>query len=844
MATREATEGESGTLSDLDGSEALRRCVRDLVALSTLAAIWSRASESQIAEGLGEILVRTLALDLVYVRIRGSNLPDLVTVHEQQTRLDGEMARAAAAALEPWLVAADVDEVRLAPHPIGEGRLRLVVLPLGYQEGIGMLAAGSARPDFPNHVDRLLLSVAANQAAVVLQRRQSEELLRRSESELSDFFENAAVGIHWVGPDGTILRTNQAELDLLGYQRDEYVGHNIAEFHVDRPAIEGILQRLAGGEMITGYEACLRCKDGAMKDVVIDSNVKWEDGRFVNTRCFTRDVTERRRAERTARFLADASSALSELSGQESTLRRIAGLAVPHFADWCAVDLAGADGSLRRLAGTHADPRRAAMMDLLASRYPPRPDDRHGPGRVLRTGQSEWIGRVDEGDLAAMARDGEHLELLRSLDLESCIYVPVRSRTRTVGVLSFACTASKRQFGESDLRAAEDLADRTAIAIDNANLLHALTEADRRKDEFLAMLAHELRNPLAPIRNAVEILNAKGPVVPELQWARAVIGRQIAQMGRLVDDLLDVSRISRGKIELRKERVALASVIGGALEATRPTAEKWGHELTVVLPAEPLEVEGDVVRLGQVVLNLVDNACKYTDRGGRISLRVERDGAQAVIRVRDSGIGIPPEMLGQIFDMFTQVDRSLDRAQGGLGIGLTLVNRLVELHGGSVEAFSEGSGKGSEFVVRLPLAGAAARSGENGADEPAAPLSRPRRILVVDDNRDSADSLALLLGMQGHEVRTRYDGLGAVEEAAVFRPHVALLDIGLPGLNGYEAARRIREGVEGKEILLVAITGWGQEEDRLRSEQAGFDRHITKPVALRELNSLLSALLR
>jgi CheY-like chemotaxis protein len=278
------------------------------------------------------------------------------------------------------------------------------------------------------------------------------------------------------------------------------------------------------------------------------------------------------------------------------------------------------------------------------------------------------------------------------------------------------------------------------------------------------------------------------------------------------------------------------------LEASRATVEKAGHELSVVLPGEPLVVEGDVVRLSQVLVNLVDNACKYTERGGRISLAVERDGAQAVIRVRDNGIGIPTERLGDIFDMFTQVDRSLERSQGGLGIGLTLVSRLVAMHGGTVEAHSEGAGRGSELVVRLPLAEAAKEEAPAAETREAAPPVRARRILVVDDNRDSADTLGMLLGLQGHDVRTCYDGLTAIDVARTFRPEVALLDIGLPGLNGYEAARRIRESEDGKRIVLVAITGWGQEEDRRRSASAGFDHHVTKPVELKVLDGLLAAL--
>jgi CheY-like chemotaxis protein len=288
-----------------------------------------------------------------------------------------------------------------------------------------------------------------------------------------------------------------------------------------------------------------------------------------------------------------------------------------------------------------------------------------------------------------------------------------------------------------------------------------------------------------------------------------LIDRQAQQMTRLVDDLLDVSRITRGKIELRKQRVPLAAVLCSAVEASRPLVEKWGHELTVTVPPEPVYLEADPTRLAQVLLNLLNNAAKYTEQGGRIWLTAEQDGRQVVIRVKDTGVGIPAEMLPRIFEMFVQVDHSLERSQGGLGLGLTLVHRLVQMHGGSVEAYSDGPGRGSEFVVRLPVAGEVEgrglRGGAGDGEKPPAPVGC--RILVVDDNRDAADSLGMLLRMLGNEVHTAHDGLEAVGAAAVFRPDVVLLDIGLPKLNGYEAARRIREQRGGGDMVLVALTG-------------------------------------
>ncbi|MCA1705262.1 MAG: response regulator, partial [Actinobacteria bacterium] len=309
---------------------------------------------------------------------------------------------------------------------------------------------------------------------------------------------------------------------------------------------------------------------------------------------------------------------------------------------------------------------------------------------------------------------------------------------------------------------------------------------------------------------------------------------------RLVDDLLDVSRITKGKIELRKQRVELAAVVNSAVEASRPLIEKWGHGLTITIPPQPVQIDVDPTRMAQVLSNLLNNAAKYMDQGGRILVIAERQSGHVLIRVKDTGIGIPTETLPRIFDMFMQVDRSLERSEGGLGIGLTLVQRLVEMHGGTVEARSDGPGKGSEFVVRLAVAEVKDPGPQRAACEHEKGAAPARRILVVDDNRDVADSLGMLLRMMGNEVHTAHDGLEAVGAAAAFQPDVVLLDLGLPKLNGYEAARRIREQDGGTDMVLVAVTGWGQEEDRRRSKEAGFDHHMTKPVEFAALQKLLA----
>jgi CheY-like chemotaxis protein/nitrogen-specific signal transduction histidine kinase len=375
------------------------------------------------------------------------------------------------------------------------------------------------------------------------------------------------------------------------------------------------------------------------------------------------------------------------------------------------------------------------------------------------------------------------------------------------------------------------------------SLLEGLRDADQRKTEFLATLAHELRNPLAPLGTALSLLSRKKPPPDEAVKYYELMSRQVEHMVRLVNDLMEVSRITRGKIELHLGPVLLDAVIEDAIELSRPLFDRAGHSLTLELGADPLVVRGDAVRLTQVFSNLLNNAAKYTPTGGRVTVTARQEGRQAVVAVRDTGTGLAPDMLKSIFEMFVQVSGTARDAQGGLGIGLTLVKSLVELHGGSIEARSEGADRGSEFVVRLPIAVATPLPAAAPPKEDEEPKSATKcRILIVDDNQDSADSLAMLLKIKGYEVATAYDGEQAVEAAGTLRPDVVLLDIGMPKLNGYDACWRIRQQPWGQGMFLIALTGWGQEEDRRRTEEAGFNEHIVKPVDPAALMKLLASL--
>jgi PAS domain S-box-containing protein len=385
----------------------------------------------------------------------------------------------------------------------------------------------------------------------------------------------------------------------------------------------------------------------------------------------------------------------------------------------------------------------------------------------------------------------------------------------------------------------QDVTERKQLADDLRRLAADLAETDRRKNEFLATLAHELRNPLAPMSNMLEVVKQAGDDAEVLKQAHDTIERQLGQMVRLVDDLLDLNRITYDRLELRRSEVELSSVVQQAVEVARPLIDAAGHDLIIDLPDEPVYLNADRARLAQVFGNLLNNSSKYTRPNGRISLSAKRIDDEVVLTVKDNGAGIPQDKLDRIFDMFMQVDLTAERSQGGLGIGLTLVKRLVEMHAGSIEARSAGEGEGSEFIVRLPVITKPSGAAQTG---PAAEPSPQRRILIVDDNRDAADSLAMLMEITGNTTYVAHDGIEAIEEIEKHRPEVVLLDIGLPGLTGHEVCRRVRQQPWGKDIVMIALTGWGQEDDRRKSEEAGFNGHLVKPVDYDKLLELLSSL--
>jgi PAS domain S-box-containing protein len=566
-----------------------------------------------------------------------------------------------------------------------------------------------------------------------------------------------------------------------------------------------------------------------------------------------RDVTERKRAEaeraqlahevaareaaeaarRRFAFLAEAGALLAASLDYTTTLASVAELAVPHLADWCLVHIVERDGRLREMASADVDPVKVALARQLY-RGRGADDDAHAIFRVPRSGRPELVS--DALGFTAVA-DGD---LLRRLEPMSYMVVPMVARDHTLGTISFVSTVSGRRFGPADLELAQDLARRAGLAVDNARLYREVQERERSKDEFLATLGHELRNPLGAIRTASQVIDHPGTTPEEAVRQRAIVERQVAHLARLVDDLLDVARLMSGRIVLDRRPVDLNEVARQCLQAVRRDARAQEHELSLSVQAGSIAVSGDPVRLEQILFNLLDNAFKYTPAGGRVEIAVGRVGDEAVVRVRDTGIGMAPEMLPRVFDLFVQANASLARSPGGLGVGLTLVRQLVELHGGRVSAGSEGIGRGSEFLVVLPsLAPGAAATPEPVASVPSLPLV-PRRVLVIEDNPDARDSLRALLEVWGHEVEVAEDGPRGFELALASQPEVVVVDIGLPGLDGYHVAQGLRTALRERGVFLVALSGYGQPEDRRRALEAGFDVHLVKPVDPQTLSGILA----
>jgi PAS domain S-box-containing protein len=682
------------------------------------------------------------------------------------------------------------DEVNLAAYR-RSGIRSVQSTPLVSRSGdvLGMISTHWRSPHQPSEHDFRLFDVLARQAADLIERKEIEETLLGSQRQLQLVSDTVPALISYVDTERRYRFCNRAYLQWFGLAPEEIIGRTMRDVLGDEawaavaPHFENALAgRLEDFEVEAHY-----ARGGTRWINAVYSPDRDPEGAIRGVVVMVTDITARKcqaqKLSEQARLLDLTNDAIIVRDPEDRVI----------YWNRGAEELYGysRDEALGR-----------NKYDLLKTEFPEALE-----GILARLHRdSRW-----SGELVHTRKNGERLNV-------SSRWVLDRDTLGGSGAI---------------LETTNDITARKAAE-------QGLRDADRRKDEFLATLAHELRNPLAPIRNAVHILISRGAADPQLARSHTMIDRQVRIMARLLDDLLDVSRISRNRLELKPERVDLRSVVDAAIEISAPLVEAGGHTLTVTLPDEPVHLHADPVRLAQVFANLLNNAAKYTDRAGKITLSAEREAADVVVSIKDTGIGISAQALPRVFEIFSQAASALDRAQGGLGIGLSLVKGLVELHGGSVLARSDGPGKGSEFVVRLPAVGPEPARTPPPAAEPAAPQAR-RRILVADDNEDSADSLAMLLKLQGHEVATAYDGEAALAAADAMRPDVALLDIGMPKLDGFELCRRIREQPWGNDVHLLAVTGWGQEDDVRCAEEAGFDQHLVKPVDLNELARLLAS---
>jgi PAS domain S-box-containing protein len=751
--------------------------------------------------------------------------------------------------------------------------------------------------------------------------------------------ETANEGIWEVDAAWRTTYVNPRLAQMLGYGVEEMMGRHPLDFafEEDRASMGEKIAEGRQGRAVSG-ELCLRRKDGS--ELWIQANatpIFDERGKSAGAFSMVTDVSsrklaesERERAESRLRLLSLASETLAVSLEVETVMQNLARLCVSELADQCIVDIVNEDGVPELAAVARVDAANEERLRELRLRYPPNPAKPSPLWEAIRENKPILLAEFDEAITEAATENEEHLALSRGMAARSAIIAPLTIEGRTLGALSISITDSNRRFDESDLAFAVELARRASGAIEKARLFAEAQEASRRKDEFLAMLGHELRNPIAAMLNAHRAASAKHDAAT-LAQAHEILDRQIHHMSRLVDDLLDVSRITRGKVSLKREPVDLARLVRETCADLRETVESSG--LTLELDCEPalpgLWVDGDRTRLAQMLTNLISNAVKFTNEGGRVTvglriadrrLRIEeewesggvgewesgevgeweveesairdprsavrnpqssvRDLQSAIVTVRDTGIGIEPAMLPRIFDTFTQADRTLDRSRGGLGLGLALVKGLAELHGGAVEARSDGIGRGSIFTIRLPLIAAPARTASlsakarlgagsrmsqgwptdpspltglpltaasptalSGMDASAvAPTAAPEqlRVVVIDDNQDSADMSCLMLRVYGHTTEAVYSAWKGIETVERTRPEAVCCDIGLPEMDGFEVARELRR--RGYRGLLIAVSGYGQEEDKRLSREAGFDAHLVKPVEPEDLNQALKDL--
>jgi PAS domain S-box-containing protein len=783
----------------------LRRTMRDLVALSTLPAIWIGLDPNGIAGSLADVLLNMLSLDVVYIRLAARAGEGVVEVFRSKHRhelADIDAARTSFASLLRF----DATERPLTvPDPFGVGTLQLALTRFGVGENQGVLVAGSRNGDFPTEQDRLLLGVGANQTAIVVQRRRAEEQTHEQRERLRVTLASIGDAVLTTDVEGRVAFMNPIAESLTGWTLEQAAGRPLelifeiineatrapVENPVSKVLRDGKVVGLANHTVLIGKDRTERPIDDSA------APIRGKEGEIVGCVLVFRDISEKKDAEREVRQAGEqARTILESITDAFYALDQ----------DW-----------------------RFTYVNRQAE-------------KVLDRTKKELLGRVIWDEYPGMKGSEFERAFRRAADdrVAGSVTSYYPDHARWYEVHAFPATNGVSVYFR-------DATEQKQAEKDRIALLAAAQAANRAKDEFMAILGHELRNPLSPIMTALHVLRLRGVEGGERE--RAVIERQVHHLVRLIDDLLDVSRITGGKIELKKERIEVSEVVARAVETASPLLEQKQHQLVVDVPRSGLAVSGDPARLAQVISNLVINAAKYTDASGRIAIGAARRGADIVIEVADNGSGISAELLPKVFEMFVQQHQGIDRSQGGLGLGLAIVRNIVLLHGGTVAAESAGLGRGSTFIVRLPACADAQLTAVHvPSSSPELPGSKATvpgdrgRVLVVDDNVDAAEMMAEVLEVAGYQVRIAHDGPAALSLIEAFVPEIAVLDIGLPSMSGYELARGIREQVP--RIHLVAVTGYGQESDRVRARAAGFDAHLVKPVDLVRLEKMMASFTR
>ena len=775
----------------------LRKTTRDLVAMTTLPAVWGDLPPEGVIDSLAGVLLSTLDLDLVGIHLPGQGQTEPLERIRLRRDDTGSMLSAARAALDAAMQSADLQDAD-APLQFGTARF-------GIGSELGVVLIGARRAGFPSEHERLLLGVAANQAAAILQRRLAERALARSESRFQDLAD-AAPAMLWVTePDGKLSFLSRAWHEFTAQDRGTSLAFGwTAAVHPDErdAALHAVVDANARRVPFSMEHRLQHAVDGYRWVIATGQPRFAANGDFLGFVGNVLDISDRKRTEQalhetrdTLVTMFDALPVGVAVAGQDGKLLLsnqamhrylptgvLPSLDEERYLRWTAFDADGKPLARRDFAGA-----RAARGE-----------------RVVPGIEARYLG--DDG-----------VEIWTQVAA-----VPLKGRDDvTRGHVAIVTDIDAFKRTEAALRLAESR---------QRELFDEVARANRNLSEFLAVLAHELRNPLAPLMTGLELLRV-GPRDPAVAAnVRDMMERQVRQLAHLIDDLLDIARVTNGKVEIRKTRVDLNAIVTNAVETSLPLIDKHRHALDLQLHAAPLPVQADATRIAQVIGNLLTNAAKYTPPGGALSLRVTQDGAHAVVTVSDNGVGIPAASLESVFEMFSQVGSNRQHAQGGLGIGLSLVRQLVDLHGGAVSAHSEGIGKGSTFVVRLALDDAPAAAPLEEVAAQGTTAAPALRILVTDDNVDAAVTLSMLLEMEGHAVTVAHDGQQALRLAAQGLPDVVFLDIGLPDMSGHDVARGLRQIAGLERCTIVAVSGWGAQEDLARSSAAGFDAHFTKPV--------------